>query len=64
MAAKAGKIATICIDWDPGRSIKSTPKNPRITAVHLWRPIFSLRKKIDSTVIITGAIKNTAVASA
>ena len=39
----------------PGSAIIITPINPIITASHLKTPTFSLSKKIDNTVINSGA---------
>ena len=60
----AGNIATIWMELDVGFRIIMTPIKPNAIAAHLWGPIFSFRKMIDKSVMITGAIKKTAVASA
>ena len=43
------------IELNPGSEITSIPINPTKTANHLYKPTFSLNKKIDIIVVKIGA---------
>ncbi len=55
--ARANTAPDCSVPVAPGLVMKSTPRNPTISADQRWTPTFSLRITIDSKVVKSGAGK-------